>query len=148
MMNFNGLLGGRRPTFGLGGFWNTDPNAQISGLSQPFQNRVNSMWGRYAPSGTAMPGTFGAWETAIRGYMPTGGRTNDQGQPRPGGGGGGGGGSGGGGTGGDPRQFTWSFPQYSQTWAAPLASLPTPRPIPAPPAYSASNYSTGKDKKK
>lgn len=143
MMNYGGLLGGRRPTFGQSGFWNTDPSAQISSMSNPFQSRVNTMWNKWAPAGTAMPGTFGAWETAIRGYMPSGGRTNDQGQPRPGGGGGGGGPGGGG---ADPRQFTWSFPQYSQTWA--FTPPPAP-PLTMPPVFRKSSYeSSGKEKEK
>jgi hypothetical protein len=42
-----------------------------------------------------------------------------------------------------PRQFTWEFPQYSQTWAF---TPPTPQPVTLPPAFNAATY--GKDSKK
>jgi hypothetical protein len=42
-----------------------------------------------------------------------------------------------------PRQFTWQFPQYSQTWAF---TPPTPQPVNLPPMFDPKTY--GKDTKK
>ena len=133
MMNYGGgLLGNRN-----GGFWRTPDETLISDMRQPWQDRVNSMWGKYAPAGTALPGTFGAWESAIRGYRGNG-RDDTGGGSVPGGTPGGGAGT--------PNVMTWAFPQYSQTWAF---TPPMAPPVTLPPTFNKSAYAkSDKDSKK
>lgn len=163
IMSSGGLLGTGSGAYGnrnpFRGFWNTPDDTLITGMSDPFQSRVNTMWNRWAPEGTAMPDTFGAWETAMRGYMPAygiglggvAGRPRSTGfgpGPRPGVGNGigSGGGTSGGGTGTPaPNQMTWAFPQYSQTWA--FTPPPAP-PLTMPPIFKKPTDSGGNDRNK